>query len=84
LREQLRSEFRAALAESALRTQEILRSMEQRWAENLHDIHRRLDTLFEVTVRREEHTSLAEEVRSLRREVERLKERVGLTGSEKP
>lgn len=46
--------------------------------QEIRHIHARLDTLYNVVVRREEHASLQEEIKKLRDDVERLKRKVGV------
>ena len=46
--------------------------------EELRHIDRRLDDLYKVVVRREEHYSLVEDVKRLREDVEMLKRKVGV------
>jgi ubiquinone biosynthesis protein UbiJ len=43
---------------------------------DIRNINRRIDDLYQVVVRREEHYSLVEEVRRLRDDVEMLKRKV--------
>lgn len=46
--------------------------------EDIRHLDRRLDDLYKVVVRREEHYSLEEDVKMIRSDVELLKRRVGI------